>query len=194
MNKKGCQINPYKQKITYESLKQDILSLTSIKNKYSNLLKINNFINPKISLRTKKNNKKTTSVKSKCSNNNNRLFFHNIEKRIYKRFFNCYRTNEDFYNIKIINEIISNENSHIVAEFKDFLIKDDYTEFIQSYYKMKDIKVILRQIFEYYKLSSIVYPNYILLPENKYIYKNIQKKQKILDGQQEQGKKKIKNQ
>ena len=85
MNKKGCQINPYKQKITYESLKQDILVLTSIKNKYSNLLEKNNFINPKILLRTKKNNKKTTSVKSKCSNNNNRLFFHNIEKRIYKR-------------------------------------------------------------------------------------------------------------
>ena len=191
MNKKGFQFNPYTQKFTYESLKQDIIFLTTTKNKYTNLLNKNNFINPKILFKTKKNNKKTTSIKSKFSNNNNRLFFHNLEKRIYKRFFNCYSINEDFYNIKIINEIISDENSHIVAEFKDFLIKDDYSEFIQNYYKMKDIKVLLGQLFEYYKLSSIVYPNYILLPENKYIYKNIQKKQKILDEQQEQGEKKI---
>ena len=34
-------------------------------------------------------------------------------------------------------------------------------------------------------MSSVIYPNYIILPENKYIYKNIQKKQKIIDDQQE---------
>ena len=187
MNKKECQVNTYNQKFTYETLKKHLLYIASIKTKYNDVYKKNNLINPKIILRTKNKNKKNidVSLKAKC-NNNSRLSFLNIEKKIYKRFFNCYCTNEDFYNIKIINEIISNENTHIVAEFKDFLIKDDYSEFVQNYYNKKDIKILLKQILEYYKLSSIVYPNYILLPQNKYIYRNIQKKQKILDDQQDQ--------
>ena len=184
MNKNEYQINPYNQKLIYESIKQDILSLANIKSKYNDIIKKNNLINPKLLLKCEKNIKKKENKKKISSKHPSSLI--DIEKKIYKKFHDIYSLNKDFYNIKIINEIICNENSHIVAEFKDFLIKDDYSEFIQKYYYKKDINDLLKQIFEYYKLSSVVYPNYILLTEKKYIYRNIQKKQKLIDDQQQQ--------
>ena len=184
MNKNEYQVNPYNQKFIYESIKQDILSLANIKNKYNDIIKKNNLINPKLLLKYEKNIKKKEKIKKMSLKN--RSSFLDIEKKIYKKFHDIYSLNEDFYNIKIINEIISNENSHIVAEFKDFLIRDDYSEFIQKYYNRNETTDLLKQIFEYYKLSSVVYPNYILLQEKKYIYRNIQKKQKLIDDQQEQ--------
>ena len=178
------------QKIIYDNIKQEIFSLINIKNKFNDVIKKNHIMNPKIFVKTektlfsKKNNNKKFALNIKKSKN--KISIEKLEKEVHKKFFRLYNTNEDFYNVKIINEIISNDNSHIVAEFKDFLIKDDYSEFIQRFYNKEDSIFLLTQIFEYYKLSSVVYPNYILLPENKYIYRNIQKKQKIIDDQQEQ--------
>lgn len=36
-----------------------------------------------------------------------------------------YLTSRDFYNLKVVNDIIYNENTHLVSVFKDFLINDD---------------------------------------------------------------------
>ena len=108
-----------------------------------------------------------------------------LEKKIYKNFKKTYSNDLNFYNIKIINEIISNENTHIVSEFKDYLIEGDYSEFLQKYYNKKEIFESLPKIFDYYENCSVIFPNYIILPESKYLYKNIQKKQRIIDQQQE---------
>ena len=72
-----------------------------------------------------------------------------------------------------------------MAEFKDYLIEGDYSEFLQKYYNKKDINESLSKIFDYYENCSVIFPNYIILPESKYLYKNIQKKQRIIDQQQE---------
>ena len=104
-----------------------------------------------------------------------------IEKNIHNRFIKLYSKNRDYYNVKIINEILSNQHSHIVAEFKDFLLKDELSEFFWKFYSYKESINLLKQIFKYYKITSVVFPNYILLTENKYLYKNIQKKQKLID-------------
>ena len=101
-------------------------------------------------------------------------------------FINKYIKNETYYNSIIIEHIIHNEPGHIVAEFKDFLILGDINEFLQNYYKIKESKYILPKIFEYYINCSVIFPNYVVLPESQYIYKNIQKKQKVIDVQQEQ--------
>ena len=85
----------------------------------------------------------------------------------------------------MINEIICNDNTHIVAEFKDYLIKGDYSEFIQKYYLIEESIDCLPKIFEYYDSCSVIFPNYVILPESKYIYKNIQRKQRVIDQQQE---------
>lgn len=45
----------------------------------------------------------------------------NLEKK--------YLTSWEYYNSKIVNDIIYNENSHVVSIFKDYLIYDDVSEF-----------------------------------------------------------------
>lgn len=39
--------------------------------------------------------------------------------------------NKDIINVKQINDIVFNEKVHLVAQFKDFLILDDSTEFLK---------------------------------------------------------------
>ena len=107
-----------------------------------------------------------------------------LEKNIYKNFKNLYVDN-DYYNIIKIDEIINNEKSHLVAEFKDFLVKGDTAEFLIEFYNIKEINVIYPQILQYYNDNLFIFPNYVTLPESKYIYANIQKKQKIIDIQEE---------
>ena len=109
-----------------------------------------------------------------------------IEKIAYCNFINNHLNKQEYYNTKIIDEIIHNENSHIVAEFKDYLIKGDISEFLQQYYKKKESLNLLPKIYEYYISCSVIFPNYVILPESKYIYKNIQRKQRVIDIQQEQ--------
>ena len=109
-----------------------------------------------------------------------------IEKIAHCNFMNQHYKNKDFYNIKVIDEIIHNESSHVVAEFKDYLIKGDTSEFIMQYYRKKESLNLLPKIFECYISCSVIFPNYVILPESKYIYKNIKKKQRVIDIQQEQ--------
>lgn len=110
----------------------------------------------------------------------------NIEKSIYKQFKSRYSNEKDFYNKKIINEIITNETAHIVALFKDYLITDDISEFLHCYYKLPEALGKLPKIFDYYESCSMIFPNYVILHEKKYICKNIQRKQRIIDIQQVQ--------
>ena len=109
-----------------------------------------------------------------------------IQKLIKLNFLNKYVKSELYYNSIIIDHIIHNEPGHIVAEFKDFLISGDINEFLQNYYKTKESKYLLPKIYEYYINCSVIFPNYVILPESQYIYKNIQKKQRVIDVMQEQ--------
>ena len=115
-----------------------------------------------------------------------------IEKKVHDYFMYLYYQGKDFYNIKVISDIINNSDSHLVAEFKDYLIMGDESEFLQRKYNMKECKKYLPILFDYYKSCSIIFPNYVLLHENKYIFKNIRKKQKVIDNQQEQDEKREK--
>ena len=109
-----------------------------------------------------------------------------LEKKIHSYFKDLYYHDKYFYNIKVINDIINNFDTHLVAEFKDYLIMGDESEFLQKKYNMNECKKYLPVLFDYYKSCSIIFPNYVILHENKYIFKNIRKKQKVIDNQQEQ--------
>ena len=108
-----------------------------------------------------------------------------LERYVFLKFNDFYSNKEDFYNIKVINEIICNESTHVVAAFKDYLINEDTSEFLQKFYTRKESKEALPKIFEYYDCCSVIFPNYVVLPESKYIYKNIQRKQRVIDNQQD---------
>ena len=121
--------------------------------------------------------------------------FKYLKKYVHKYFISFYKNTKDDYNIRMIEDILNNESTHLVAEFKDYLIMGDITEFLQKSYNREECKKYLPKIYEYYNSCSVIFPNYVKLHESKYIYKNIRKKQKVIDNQQEQEEKleKIKN-
>ena len=174
------------------------LSLTISKANTINEKSIVNQSNSDIKIKRENSNyildyKSTThskNVKTKKSNYNINQFYEHIksdkyptvkklEKNIHKKFKNKYKDN-NFYNIQKIEEIINNEKSHLVAEFKDFLVKGDCAEFLLGCYSLKNIYIIYPQILEYYNDNLFIFPNYVILPESKYIYSNIKKKQRII--------------
>lgn len=69
-----------------------------------------------------------------------------------------------------------NESRHIVSIFKDYLIFDDFSEYLKRSYKNFEAKDRLPRVFEFYEKYSKVFPNYVSLPENKYMFKNIERK------------------
>ena len=109
-----------------------------------------------------------------------------LEKYIHKYFISFYKNSKNDYNIRMIEDILNNESTHLVAEFKDYLIMGDITEFLQKSYNIEECKKYLPKIYDYYNSCSVIFPNYVKLHESKYIYKNIRKKQKVIDNQQEQ--------
>ena len=86
---------------------------------------------------------------------------------------------------QLLNDIVFNEKSSLTATFKENLIFDDKTEFMKRYYASDEITTRLCNYFKHYSECSMVFPNYTKLDSSRFIYKNIQRKQKILDLQQE---------
>ena len=84
----------------------------------------------------------------------------------------------------LINKIMWNKKGHIVSLFKDFLLYDELSEFCIDFYTYDRIKKKLIELFNYYNESSFIFPNYTPLPESKYIYNNIIKKQRVIDDQE----------
>ena len=111
--------------------------------------------------------------------NNNKIY--NIKRKIHQNLIKKYENLSKEYNSNIIDNIIYNERSHIVSLFKDRLILDDKGEFLKRYYNFRESVIRLPKFFEYYDLHSKIFPNYTSLPEGKYFYQNIEKKQKVID-------------
>ena len=109
----------------------------------------------------------------------------NMIKRINHFLFSKYSKFEYSYSLICINNLISHEKCRIVARFKDFLIYDDNTEFINQFCKKKILPKRLKFIFNFYNSYSKIYPNYLIIPENKFLYKNIRKKQRVIDEENE---------
>lgn len=117
-----------------------------------------------------------------------------LYKSINTNLLNCvirnnlelkYLTSREYYNTKVINDIIYNENTHIVSVFKDYLIYDDVSEFLKRQYHVQESKKRLPKVIEFYETYSKVFPNYVNLPENKFMFKNIERKQLYWDSKQQ---------
>ena len=112
-------------------------------------------------------------------------YFLSFEKKAHQLTINNYYQNyhADFYKL-IISNIMWNAKRHIVSLFKDYLIFDELAEFFISYYPFKKSFKKLNELFNYYEESSFIFPNYTPLPESKYIYRSIIKKQRVIDEQE----------
>ena len=92
-----------------------------------------------------------------------------------------YSINIDFYNKKKINQLVFNFESRYTAIFKEFLLNDDGNEFVRRFYHKNEIKKKLSKILSFYEQYSKIFPNYTVISTSKYMYKNIQQKQKMID-------------
>jgi len=106
-------------------------------------------------------------------------------KLIQKNLNSKYLTGMDYYNVKVVNDIIYNDTTHLVSVFKDYLIYDDISEFLKRYYNNEESVTRLTKIYAFYEKYSKVFPNFIVLEENKYMFKNIERKQIAIDERQQ---------
>lgn len=104
---------------------------------------------------------------------------------IQKNLNSKYLTGMDYYNVKVVNDVIYNDTTHLVSVFKDYLIFDDISEFLKRSYNKDESVTRLNKIYAFYDKYSKVFPNYIILEENKYMFKNIERKQIAIDERQQ---------
>jgi len=95
-----------------------------------------------------------------------------------------YLTSRESYDVKVVNDIIYNENTHLVAVFKDYLIYDDISEFMKRFYMKHESATRLPKVYDFYNKYSKVFPNYVNIEEKKFMFKNIERKQRLIDEQQ----------
>ena len=111
----------------------------------------------------------------------NEIIFKVLRQISYTKLFKKY-TSGNFSFLKITtNHLINNDRTLIVARFKEFLIYDDSSEFIHRFYPKKESFPRLIKILNFYETYSKIFPNYLVLKENKYLYRNIRKKQKMIN-------------
>ena len=72
-------------------------------------------------------------------------YFHNKKKSkrtteytVRQNFIKKYITMPLNYNVYITNNIIFNDKSHLVSEFKEYLVIDDKGEFLKRYYNVEE--------------------------------------------------------
>ena len=90
-----------------------------------------------------------------------------------------HNTNKHSWNIRVIDDIIYNEKSHLVSIFKDYLIYDDNSEFMKRFYSIKESSIRIPKIVDYYINNTSFMPNYSIMFGSKFIIKAYKKKQKI---------------
>ena len=111
-------------------------------------------------------------------------YFFNLEDRAKYKLIKRYDKPLSYHDVKMINDILYNEKTHYVEAFKEYLIYEDYNEFLKRFYKNSELKIKLPKILMFYEKYSKIYANYTVIPESKYMYKNIKRKQKMIDQMQ----------
>ena len=178
-------IKEIKFEIKLSQISQDIFNQTQKKNKNKYYYLYRNGKKYILKRREKENSPKETKNKR-----NQKIT--PLEKQIHDKFHSKYVKMPYYYNTIVANRLMHSINSHVVSLFKEFLIYDDIFEFLTKFYRNSKSSYLLRHIIDFYVANNIIYPNYVILPEGNYIYRNIQQKQRIIDNQEKNLKKKKK--
>ena len=124
-----------------------------------------------------KNKEKSLSSKKNYSYTNSSNSSILTKKILYKKY-SQFRYS---FSLFCTNNLIFNEKCRIVARFKDYLVYDDSTEFLRRFYLKRELRSRLKQIYNFYESYCKIFPNYMILPESQFLYRNIRKKQKMID-------------
>ena len=153
------------EEILYNISFEDDISIIN-KNKY----KYFDTYNSKKDFNKKKNNKYKLYMSKSF------LALNNLEKKCRKKLL-VYNINIRKYNIRIINDIISDQNKHIVSLFKNFLLWDDPSEYLKRYYLKNESLYRLQPIASYYISYTYFAPVYYCnLEIIKILLKNVKRK------------------
>ena len=117
----------------------------------------------------------------KISQSSKMTIFRVLRQKAYIKLFKKYTSGDFSYHKILVNNLVFNDNCRIVARFKDYLILDDNTEFIRRFFFRDESTPRLHRILNFYETYSKIFPNYMILKESKYLYRNIRKKQKMID-------------
>ena len=104
-----------------------------------------------------------------------------MHKILHNKLYQKYTTGKFSYSHICTNWLIYNEKSRIVCRFTEFLTFYDNIEYIKRFYYIKESRPRLNKILQFYEKYSKVFPNYLVIEENKYLYRNIRRKQKMID-------------
>ena len=117
-----------------------------------------NLIHNKMKIKKENNNKNLNNyiVNKSIKNNDFRIFLYYKLKRKYDSKIYT-------YNVKKINELIFNIPSKFTANFKDYLLIEEYGEFFKRQYFKKEFNKKFRKIFYFYEKFSKTFPNYTIL-------------------------------
>ena len=113
--------------------------------------------------------------------------------QINTKLYSKYNSSNISYGIKKIDDLIFLETSLYTNKFREFLLYDEETDFLRRFYTSKEQIPKLKNILLFYKKYSKIFPNYIIMSGSKYLYKNIQKKQKMINNLQEMKKQEKRN-
>ena len=134
----------------------------------------------------------------KISQSTKKTIFRVLRQMTYTKLFKKYSSGNFSYHKILANNLVFNDTCRIVARFKDYLILDDNTEFLRRFYNNDELHPRLDRILNFYETYSKIFPNYMILKESKYLYRNIRKKQKMIDAvneikrEEEENRKKMK--
>ena len=92
-----------------------------------------------------------------------------------------YISSEEFFNKIQINRILKNLKSEINSKYIEFQAFYSTTEKLKRFYKKTEIHQRLKALLNYYFVTTQIFPNYLNLTENYFLYKNIKEKQELLD-------------
>ena len=126
-------------------------------------------------------NQKKYFIKFSKKNNINSYYSFNYYKFSNKILYKKYSSLKYSYPSICINNLIFNEKCRLVSRFKDYLFYDDDTEFLKISYEKEELQKTLVKVIDFYERYNQVFPNYMILPENIFMYKNLRKKQKMID-------------
>ena len=104
-----------------------------------------------------------------------------IERRAHSFLSTKYFVSSEQINANTISNIIYNEKLRIVSDFKEWLIFEDQNEFLKRFYNSKESKEKIKNLIMFYEANAKIFPNYCTLPESYYLFKNIKRKQKMID-------------
>ena len=146
--------------------------------------KTNQIINQNISKEKFKKSKKKIIENINLDNNvkeNKNNILLKAEKKMIKNL-KKYNITEDKYNKKIITDIIYDERKHIVSVFKNNLLWDETSDFLNRFYFKFESRNRLPKINHYYEKYTLFAPVYFSLEEViKIMIKNVKRKKKYLE-------------